>query len=460
MIERWPLRLRLTAAFTLTMALILTAAAIGTVVNSRASLDESITESLQYRLRDVQSAADAVSPVLANGWDTAEQILDSDEKVVAGSREAGGQPLLGPSEFAAAQHGPIVVEHPSVGTLTGPVRIAAAPATNDSRVAVAAMSLAGRDAAAADLAQELAVAFPLVLVAASVGAYLLTAGALRPVERMRARAATITAENPGQRLPVPASRDEISRLGATFNDLLGRLHSALDRERQFVADASHELRTPLSVLTTELELALRRPRSHSELTAALQSALTETERLSQLAQNLLLLARADHTSSEPPTSAVELRPLLLSVVDRLRRRTEATDVRVDCPPGLAVSANPDDVNRAVSNLLDNAVQHASDPITIRARCLQADGGVVIEVRDHGPGLDPELLPQIFDRFTRADTARTGEGIGLGLAITAALAHRNGGTVTAANSDGGGAVFTLTFKPPADRTRPQPDPAPH
>ncbi|MER5389747.1 ATP-binding protein [Saccharopolyspora sp. NPDC002686] len=440
MISRWSLRLRLTAAFTLTMALILTAAAIGTVVNSRASLDESITESLQYRLRDVQSAADELAPVLTSGRDTAEQVLDAEGKVVASS--GGDQPLLTPSEFAAAQRGPIIVEHPGAGALTGPVRVAAGPA--EPRVAVAAVSLADRDAAAADLAQELAVAFPLVLVAAAVGAYLLTGAALRPVERMRARAASITAENPEQRLPVPESRDEISRLGNTFNDLLGRLHAALDRERQFVADASHELRTPLSVLTTELELALRRPRTQDELTAALRSALGETERLSQLAHDLLLLARAERTGGGAQASIVELCPLLTSVVDRLR---VLADVHVDCPPGLTARGNPDDLQRAVSNLLDNAVQHGSAPIAVRAQDLR-DGNAVIEVRDHGPGLDPELLPHIFDRFTRADTARTSGGTGLGLAITAALVHRNGGSVTAANAADGGAVFTITL--PAGR----------
>ncbi|MDA3627099.1 ATP-binding protein [Saccharopolyspora sp. WRP15-2] len=444
MISRWSLRLRLTAAFTLTMALILTAAAIGTVVNSRASLDESITESLQYRLRDVQSAADELAPVLTSGRDTAEQVLDAEGKVVASS--GGDQPLLTPSEFAAAQRGPIIVEHPGAGALTGPVRVAAGPA--EPRVAVAAVSLADRDAAAADLAQELAVAFPLVLVAAAVGAYLLTGAALRPVERMRARAASITAENPEQRLPVPESRDEISRLGNTFNDLLGRLHAALDRERQFVADASHELRTPLSVLTTELELALRRPRTQDELTAALRSALGETERLSQLAHDLLLLARAERTGGGAQESIVEIRSLLASVVDRLHVVTEAHDVDVDCPLGLAARANPDDLRRAVSNLLDNAVQHGSGPITVSAQGRGADGTVVIEVRDHGPGLDPELLPHIFDRFTRADTARTSGGTGLGLAITAALVHRNGGSVTAANAADGGAVFTITL--PAGR----------
>ncbi|MBB5159060.1 sensor histidine kinase [Saccharopolyspora phatthalungensis] len=453
MIKRWPIRLRLTAAFALTMALILTGVAVGTVTNSRASLDESITETLQYRLRDVQSAAEAVSPVLPGGRDSAEQILDANQQVVAGSREVAGQVLLSPWELAGAQHGPIMVEHPGAGTLAGPVRIAASRAASGSRIAVAAVSLADRDAAVGDLARELAVAFPLVLVAAAAGAYLLTAGSLRPVERMRARAATITAENPEQRLPLPASRDEISRLGSTFNDLLARLHRALNRERQFVTDASHELRTPLSLLTTELELALQRTRSRDELTSALRSALEETERLSRLAQDLLLLARTDR---DHHPANVELHPLLRSLVDRYRIAASGPDVTLDCPPDLAVRVNRDDLDRAVSNLLDNALQHAATPITIHAHRTRADdnGRVAIEVRDHGPGIDPEFLPHAFDRFTRADTSRTSEGAGLGLAITAALAHRNGGHVTATNADGGGAVLALTFPTARASARPQ------
>ncbi|MGI8305823.1 hypothetical protein [Saccharopolyspora hattusasensis] len=120
MIRNWPIRLRLTAAFTLTMALILTVVALVTVTNSRASLDESITESLQYRLRDVQSAAEAVSPVLSNGRYAAEQVLEANQQAVASSREVVGQVLLSPAELAAAQHGPIMVDTPAPTRWPGP----------------------------------------------------------------------------------------------------------------------------------------------------------------------------------------------------------------------------------------------------------------------------------------------------------------------------------------------------
>ena len=133
------------------------------------------------------------------------------------------------------------------------------------------LGLAVEVAAVADLRNELTTGFPIVLVAAALGAYLLAAAALRPVERMRARAAGISATDADARLPVPPTRDEIHHLGTTFNELLQRLHDALERERQFVSDAGHELRTPLGLLTTELELALRRPRSNEELIAATRS---------------------------------------------------------------------------------------------------------------------------------------------------------------------------------------------
>src|SRR5512135_199964 len=133
-----------------------------------------------------------------------------------------------------------------------------------------------------DLREELLISLPIVLIAATLGAYLLAAAALRPVEHMRAQAAAVTEDTPGQRLDVPLSRDEIARLAATLNTMLDRLQQALDHERRFVADASHELRTPLSLLRTELELALRRPRAAADLRASLISALEETVRLVNL----------------------------------------------------------------------------------------------------------------------------------------------------------------------------------
>lgn len=444
--RRWPIRIRLTAAFTLAMALVLVAVAVVTVLNTGASLDESIDAGLQYRLESVQSAAAQQTPELAqDGRNAASQILDAQGRILAGTPGTEGRLLLDPVQARAAAQGRVVVERPGIGSLPGPVRVAAAAAA-DGRIAVAAVSLADRDATVGDLSGELAVSFPLVLAAAAAGAYLLAAGLLRPVERMRARAAAMTDDEPGELLPVPPADDEISRLGRTFNGLLARLRDSLQRERRFVADASHDLRTPLSLLTTELELALRRPRSADELAQALRSALEETGRLSRLAEDLLTLSKA----GQPPETAWErtdLKPVLEAVAARYRALAGGRNVSVDCPQGLAVRASRDDLERAVGNLLDNALEHGRGPVTLRGspvRTEEGGQGVAVEVRDHGPGIDPGFLPHAFGRFTRADAARSSGGAGLGLAIAAALAHRNGGRATADNHPDGGAVLILTL----------------
>ena len=151
-------------------------------------------------------------------------------------------------------------------------------------------------------------------------ATLLAAAALRPVEAMRRRAAAVTPATPGSRLPVPPARDEISRLAETLNEMLARLEAAFEHERRFVADASHELRTPLALLRTELELALRRPRTREELEDALRSAAEETERLSRLAEDLLLIARADQGPLPDPARAISAAGELLG-----RRRARFAD---------------------------------------------------------------------------------------------------------------------------------------
>lgn len=288
------------------------------------------------------------------------------------------------------------------------------------------------EAALRDLGVELLIALPLVLVVATMGAYLLAAAALRPVERLRAQAAAITDTTPDRRLDVPPGRDEIARLAVTLNDMLGRLQAALDRERQFVADASHELRTPMSLLQTELDLALRRPRTAEELTTALASAHEETQRLVRLAEDLLLLARSDQPRADVPDTEVPLAPLL----DRIAGRRGCD---VECPLDLVAMTEPRRLERAVTNLVDNALRHGRPPVLVTARLL--DGQVEIRVRDHGPGFPPEFLPHAFDRFTRADPARSGFGTGLGLAISAAGATGHG----AANHPAGGAEVWLTFR---------------
>jgi signal transduction histidine kinase len=259
---------------------------------------------------------------------------------------------------------------------------------------------------------------------------------------MRLRAAGISAPDAHARLPIPPARDEIRRLGTTFNELLERLQKALERERQFVTDAGHELRTPLGLLTTELELALRRPRSNPELIEALRSALDETTRLSHLARDLLTVADTG-SHEEPPT--IDLRTHLQAVADRYRHILD-DHLSVECTTDLRVRADPGDLDRIISNLVDNATEHGAPPITLHAEPGEP-GTVVIHIRDHGSGLDPDFLPHAFDRFSRADTARTAGGAGLGLAIVHTLTQRNHGTVSVRNHPDRGAEVTIELGAP-------------
>jgi signal transduction histidine kinase len=241
---------------------------------------------------------------------------------------------------------------------------------------------------------------------------------------------------------VPAADDEIGRLGNTLNEMLARLEAAFARERTFVSDASHELRTPLAILKTELELALRGGRSVQELEDALRSAAEETERLSHLAEDLLVIARSDQGKLPIRSATVDAREILEGVRDRYARRAAEhhTEIAIATPADLALVADPLRLEQAIGNLVDNALRYGSGPIELRAQRI--DGRVELAVRDHGNGFPEGFIATAFERFTRADAGRSRGGAGLGLAIVAAIGAAHGGTVAAENALGGGALVTV------------------
>jgi signal transduction histidine kinase len=273
---------------------------------------------------------------------------------------------------------------------------------------------------------------------------------------MRRRAEAVTAGEPS-RLPVPAARDEVSRLAVTLNDMLARLQAAFEHERRFVADASHELRTPLALLRTELELALRRPRSHDELESALRSAAEETQRLSRLADDLLLIARADQGPLPMQQDVVAASDLLTDAAARFANRANALgrELRVE-PTGLQVEADPLRVGQALVNLLENALTHGDGTVELEAE--ERDGFVELHVRDSGPGFPDDFTARAFDRFSRADEARSGGGSGLGLSIVELIARAHGGGAGLTNVPSGGADVWISLPcPPHQPHSPAPSP---
>jgi signal transduction histidine kinase len=249
---------------------------------------------------------------------------------------------------------------------------------------------------------------------------------------MRSRVTAISASRLGDRLPVPQSSDEISRLGETLNDMLARIETTMERERSFVADASHELRTPLAHLKAEVELALESPRSHGELETALRSVASETDRLVQLAEDLLLLARVDEGTLPIRRQDVRVDELLNGIARRFERRAREEGRAIEVSAnGTHLNVDRLRVEQALGNLVENALRHGDGTIRL------AGDTQTLRVSDEGPGFPPGFAPRAFERFTRADDSRGTGGAGLGLAIVAAVAEAHGGDASVA-----GAVVTI------------------
>jgi two-component system OmpR family sensor kinase len=449
-LSRLSIRLRLTLAFALAMALML--AGVGAFLYFRLgdSLLEQVDDRLEARAEALAGAVQergepAPEDVVSTDDEEFSQVLGADGEPLVASESLADASLLSEAELRSAAAGPLSVSRSSLPAVEEePVRLRVQPLRVGAStfVLVVGASLEDRREALQSLFRQLLVVGPIALIAASAAGWLLAGAALRPVEAMRRQAAQISGEHPGRRLPLPAAHDEIRRLGETLNEMLSRLEAGLERERRFVADASHELRTPLALLQTELELALRRPRTGAELEDALRSAADEVDRLTQLAEGLLVLARVDEGGLPLQRAAVSTRDVLEAVARRFGARATAAgrSLEVAGEADLTIVADRLRLEQALGNLVDNALRHGAG--TVRLEAERRDGRVALRVRDEGGGFPPDFLPVAFDRFTSADESRTGGGAGLGLAIADAVARAHGGIARAANGAGDGAVVSL------------------
>jgi signal transduction histidine kinase len=427
-VRRLPIKLRLTLAFAGAMALVFVATGAFVYFRLGSSLDDTIDSGLRTRANDLSAL------VMRGNLDVPgsfAQLLSTDGMTL----DADQSPLISRQEAARASRGPLMLDRAPFGEFDSG-RLLALPVSADGRplVLVVGAPTEARADTLERLLTQLLVAAPIALLLASLLAYGLATAALRPVESMRRRAAAIGPSDRGRRLPVPDTDDEIARLGETLNDVFARLESARERERRFVADASHELRTPLSLLRSELELAQRRPRSREELESALASAAEETERLSRLAEDLLVLARADADGLALRREEVHVRDLAERVGSRFERRATETGrtVDVEAPAELELAADRARIEQALTNLVDNALRHGGGHVRISARAN--NGSVELHVLDDGAGFDDDFTPHAFERFSRADEARRDGGAGLGLAIADAIAQAHGGASFARNRD--------------------------
>jgi len=454
-VRRLPLRARLTAFFAAAMAVVLTVAGLVLYDHLAGSLDSTLNQGLRSRAAEVTAlvaqADSGLSETRPSPQDEAgtsfAQVLDSSGRIFDQTPGLDTTPLLTPSQLGRARKAPLSVSRASAEG--DPVRLLATPVTaQDQRlVVVVGTSLGLREDALASLRTELLVGGPIALLVVSLLGYLVAGAALRPVEQMRLRANAITDRDLSERLPVPDTHDEIARLGQTLNDMLDRLEAGITRERGFLADASHELRTPVTLLRAEVELALEAPRTNEELVTTLRSIGEEADRLSQLAEDLLLLNRIDDGVLPLVKHPIELDELFDGIATRFARRAEEAGRRIETDGrGLRLDADRQRLEQALGNLVDNALRHGSG--TIQLLAIEQEKHVEIHVTDEGEGLQPTFAAKAFDRFSRADNARSSGGgsggAGLGLAIVKAIAEAHDGTASATNRTDGGADLSLSI----------------
>jgi signal transduction histidine kinase len=370
------------------------------------------------------------------------QVLDSRDRVVSASADADQMTaILLPREIGAALSGHVEVPG-SRGGLATPLRVVAVSAgTSDApRTVVVAQQFDDLRHSQHILKVTLLATYPLLLAVLALIAWRVVGAALRPVETLRSSAERISGTGQDTRLPVPSSRDEIHALAVTLNSMLDRLAAARARQRAFVADAAHELRSPLASMQTQLEVAQRL----GEDTPGTDDLHAEVLRMTGLVEDLLMLARLDGDSAPArATQSLPVRPWVEEVVERYAgARVPVRTCDVD---GLVVRGHPDELGRALANLVDNAVRHASTAVEVSAR----DEGqyVAVSVSDDGAGIPVEDRERVFERFTRLDEARDRDagGSGLGLAIVRELVHRSGGNVLLETSPEHGLTAVLRLQ---------------
>jgi heavy metal sensor kinase len=423
--------------------------ALGAIVYLRlegdllAAVDDELRTRAETLIEEGESLTLEVRPT--DVGDVFAQRVSRTGQVVATTPGIAGRSFLAPAALGTLDQ-PLVLESVvSTADEQSPVRLVAMPA-DDGTVIIAGVTIDDQRATLATLLLELGVALPVAVILAGAVGWVVAGAALRPVERMRREAEAISASEPGRRLPVPGPRDELAALGTSLNRMLDRLQAAVERERRLLDDASHELRTPLANLKAELDLALRRSRTEVELISALRSAAEETDRLTRLAEDLLVLARADAGRLPIHREDVDMGRLVRETVTSFRGRVADLGLIFETTIADDVTAwvDPIRVQQVLANLIDNAIRHTPRGGRVVVTLHRGPASVTLRVTDTGDGFPPAFLQHAFEPFSRSDAARsrTDGGAGLGLAIVRAVAEAHGGTAEASNRPEGGASVAV------------------
>lgn len=340
-----------------------------------------------------------------------------------------------------------------------PVRLMERPARLQGRGVILRMfrDQSGMRQTLRQIVEVFALMLPFAVALASFGGYLLARRSMSPVSAMAAQARRITSESLEARLPNPNPHDEFGQLATVINDTLGRLDNSFNELRRFTADASHELRTPLTALRTVGEVALRRPDDPTALREALQSMLEEAQRLTELTEALLTLARTEsghlHVHAEP-LNVGEVAHEVTSSLSVLAAKKQQT-LEVTGEAEVIASADRTLLRQALLNIVHNAIRYSPAKTRVILRMSRKDDEAIMEVIDEGPGIDPQQRAKVFDRFFRVDSGRSRSqgGHGLGLAIAKASIERQGGRIQVESQVTRGSTFRIQLPRVRDTAHP-------
>lgn len=441
-------RVRSTAVTVLVVAVAVIAGALALVIGLRETLTDDVRE-------DAREQARAVADVLEEGHgpptlsvdmsdEELVQVLDEHGRVVASTDNVAGRPAvaaLKPGE-STEMSSPLDEDDDFVAVAVG---------TRDGRYTViAARALVDVLESTAFVIRMLVFGLSALLVFVALVTWKGVGRALAPVERIRAEVDGVSAAELHRRVPEPPGDDEITRLAATMNRMLGRLELSHRSQRRFISDASHELRSPVAAIRQHVEVALAHP-ERTTVPGLAATVLAEDVRIQRLVEDLLLLARADEHTLRLRRQPVDLDDLVL---DEARRLRTTTGLRIDTSAVSAgrVVGDPDGLQRMLRNLCDNAARHARSHVAFALAERAEDETVTLHIDDDGPGIPVTERERVRERFVRLDDARARDrgGVGLGLAIVSELVTAHRGSLTITDNAFGGTRIELVFPRGTDR----------
>ena len=465
MLQRFSIRFRLTAWYSLSLAVVLGLLAVASYFAMRASMYRAVDVDLRYRVAGVEeflesqpSSSLSELPGVIKHKSTLGvlfQIFDDNGKLVYQSDVLASHRVkpVPPSVPGAA------IVYRELRNEGWPVRLAAQKVTFRGQPVIVevAQPLRFHHASLREFATALLICLPLLVVIATFVGYWLSGRALAPVNQIVEDARAIDSNLLSRRVSVPAANDELRRLSETLNSMLYRIEVSVTRIKQFTADASHELRAPVTLIQAAAEYTLRRERSRDELVEAMGTILRESKRTSQLIDNLLLLARADSDDQVLKPSPVLIDSALREAVVRAKQLAVSKNIQVETDideNGLHVNGETALLQRLFFVLIENGIKYTPENGTVSVGLRSNSDDVVIEVADTGIGIAPEDLPHVFDRFWRADKVRSRDmgGTGLGLSIAKWIVEKSGGSIQVESTVGHGSKFEVRLPKLPDSER--------